>query len=248
MIYCSTCFFIFPWLLCEVLQFGKYTIHDNACFSFTDILTNAECAVNSDIFFILDASGSVGINNFNNVIKTFVSDFVSNLEIGPNDNQVGIIVFSDIARVEFYLNSYSTKAEVQTAIQNIQYDGGSTNTADGLCKLIQEGYTVNRGARLSSSGSVYRLAIVLTDGMSNERTFGCQFGTSTPEVAAAVHNFKPSIIVFAIGVTDSINFAELSTIASNPAFVSTANSFDISELQEIQEQLTYELCNRGNHN
>ena len=193
---------------------------------------------------MLDASGSVEEDNFNFVVKKFVLDFVNDIKVGPNDTQVGVIVFSDTARVELFLNSYATKDGVQTAVQNIQYLSGSTNTADALCKLIQEGYTVNHGARLSSD-SVSRLAIVITDGMSNTDSNGCLFGTNTVEVAAAVHSFEPSIIVYAVGVTDSIAYGELKTIASNPAFVSTASSFNFLELQGIQEQQTYELCNRG---
>ena len=190
-----------------------------------------ECATNSDIFFVLDASGSVRRYTFNSVVKQFIIDFISNFQVGPNDSQVGVIVFSGTAWVEFFLNSYSTRSEVENAVQNMHYPGGGTNTADGLYKLIQEGYTVNHGARLSSD-SILRLAVVITDGVSSDYQ-------RTLEAATAVHRFTPPIIVYAVGV----NFEELKAIASNPNFVATISSFD--SLKDIQEQQTYYLCNRG---
>ena len=65
----------------------------------------------------------------------------------------------------------------------------------------------------------------------------------TLEAAAAVHRFTPPMIVYAVGVTGNINFEELKAIASNQNFVSTISSFD--SLKDIQEQQTYDLCNRG---
>jgi len=198
--------------------------------------------VNSDIFFVLDSSGSIEVYNFDQV-RSFVYEFVNSLRIGTDDNQVGVISFSDTAHVDFYLNSYSTKAGLLTAIQNIPYVSGSTNTAGGLCKLIREGYTTQHGARLSSA-SVSRLAVVMTDGMSNTVASECLF-VNTFQAAEAVDMFEPSILVYAIGVTSSVDFQELQAIASKPEYVSTISSFNSILLKSIQEQQTYELCNRG---
>lgn len=200
------------------------------------------CKINSDIFFVLDTSGSVGSRNFQEV-RGFVSDFVAGLKIGPNDTQVGVIVFDTTARVQFYLNSYSTNASLLTAIPNIAYRGGLTNTPDGLCKLIREGYTTQHGARLSSA-SVLRLAVVMTDGKSNRRSSDCSF-EDVSQAANAVHSFEPSILVYAIGVTNNIDFQELSAIATGPQYVSNITSFNASLLQALVNQQTYDLCNKG---
>ena len=169
--------------------------------------------------------------------------FVDVLSIGPNDNQIGVILFSDTGRVYINLDSYSSKTGLLTAIQNIPYDGGQTNTPDGLCKLITQGFTESNGARLSSA-SVSRLAIVLTDGGSNENSPECG---NTLQAAQAVHSFEPSITVFAVGVTNEINFEELRVIATRPEYVETIDSFDTSDLQAVQAQQTYVLCNRGRY-
>lgn len=200
------------------------------------------CKINSDIFFVLDTSGSVGSSDFQEV-KGFVSDFVTGLKIGPNDTQVGVILFGRTGTVEFYLNSHSTNASLLTAIQNIAYRGGSTNTPDGLCKLIREGYTIQHGARLSSA-SVLRLAVVMTDGRSNEGSVDCSF-VNVLQAARAVHSFEPSILVYAIGVTNNIDFQELNAIATGPQYVSNIIAFDHTLLQALVEDQTYDLCNKG---
>ena len=67
--------------------------------------------------------------------------------IGPQDNQVGTIVFSEVGSVVFYLNSYDNTNDVLNAIQAIPYHGGGTNTPDGICKMVNYGFTEEHGAR-----------------------------------------------------------------------------------------------------
>ena len=191
---------------------------------------------------MLDTSSSIGADNFESM-KMFTLGFVNILKIGPNDTQVGVILFGSTATVEFYLNSYSTKETLLDAMQSITYRGGGTNTADGLCKLVSEGYTTQHGARLSSAG-VFRLAVVMTDGHSTEALSDCSF-QSTLEAAEAVHKFEPSILVYVIGVTNDIEYQELAAIATRPEYISNISSFDSHLLQEIQQQQTYDLCYEG---
>ena len=151
-----------------------------------------------------------GSSNFQRV-RQFVLDFVQGLEIGPNDTQVGVIVFSSYPTVVFNLNTYSSKDSVLNAVRNIAYTGGGTNTYAALNRLLSQGFTTRWGARLSD-GSVSRLAVVMTDGRSNSYSL-------TLLAARRVHSFVPSIIVYAIGVTSSINRLELNAIASQPSYV-----------------------------
>ena len=46
--------------------------------------------------------------------------------------RVGAITYSTGTDIQFYLNTYSRKADVLAAIDEIEYTYGSTNTADGL--------------------------------------------------------------------------------------------------------------------
>ena len=84
-----------------------------------------------DLIFVLDSSGSVGSSNFQNV-RSFVSNLVSQLEIGPDNTQVGLINFGSSTRIEFHLNTHQDSSSLLQAIANILYTGGGTNIAAAL--------------------------------------------------------------------------------------------------------------------
>ena len=60
----------------------------------------------TDIIFILDASGSIGYDNFERM-KSFLVSLVGVLDIG-GQTRVGLVQFSDNAKEVFSLNTYST--------------------------------------------------------------------------------------------------------------------------------------------
>ena len=51
------------------------------------------CKENTDVYFIVDESGSIGYQNFE-LMKKFVSDTVDKLNIASDKTQVGLITFS----------------------------------------------------------------------------------------------------------------------------------------------------------
>ena len=127
--------------------------------------SHTECQTRGiDLIFVLDSSGSVGSTNFQNV-KNFVSNLVSQLEIGPDNTQVGVINFATSVRIEFHLNRYQDSSSLLQAIANIPYTGGNTNTGTALTTLLSEFSTVN-GVRPLQEG-IPRVAIVVTDGQSS---------------------------------------------------------------------------------
>ena len=139
----------------------------------------------------------------------------------------------------FNLSTYSDKESLLEGIESIAYRGGNTNIADGLCLLL-EGFKEENGARLSA-GDVFRLAIVMTDGRSNEVSQRCN-DSSTFEVAEQVHNFSHPILVFAIGVTNNINEEELRAIATREEYITYLDNFDERLFRETSDEQTYELC------
>ena len=139
----------------------------------------------------------------------------------------------------FNLSTYSDKESLLKGIESIQFRGGNTNIADGLCLLL-EGFKKENGARLSE-GDVFRLAVVMTDGQSNEVSERCNYST-TLEVAEKVHNFSHPILVFAIGVTDNINEEELTAIATKEEYITYLDNFDERFFRETSDEQTYQLC------
>ena len=189
-----------------------------------------------DLVFVLDSSGSVGSSNFA-LVRNFVADVVvDTFEIGPDETQVGVITFSGIARTIFQLNAHSTTSTLLQAIQDIPFmddPGPSTNTADALNVLGADAFTSESGAR-DPGLAIPRVAIVVTDGQSNINS------SQTIPNAEAVH--AAGVVVFAIGVGNSVDLGELNGIASDMSFVSLLMEFDTQELLGLQRLLSFEAC------
>ena len=165
-------------------------------------------------------------------MKQFVYDTVDEFNVGPDDTKVGVISFSYSATAQFYLNTYNNKTTLLTAINSLPYNGGSTNTADALNLLHQQGYTQANGGRPLSQ-AVPRIAVVITDGYSNNYS-------ATVSAATSVHNER--ITVFSVGVGGNVNNAELDIIASDPSHAVTLTGFDTSEFDALQATITNEAC------
>ena len=178
----------------------------------------------------MDASGSVGSSNFQ-IMKTFVRDIANSFEIGPNDVQIGVMSYGSSNSFHFYLNTYSTKSSVLSAISALPYSGGLTNTAGALNGVRTTGFSQSNGARPTSEG-IPRVAVVITDGYSNSYS-------ATVTAANALHN--AGIIAFAIGIAGA-NQNELNAIASQASYVSFISSFNVAQLSALQISISQEAC------
>ena len=195
----------------------------------------AECHTRGmDLVFVLDSSGSIGDTNYDNVLK-FVTDTVSQLDIGPSATQIGLVIFSGNAQTQFHLNTYSDNVSVIHAVENTPYLDGGTNTPDGLDTLIGEFNTSSFGARPEEQG-IPRVAIVVTDGQSNDG------GGPPATIANAQRVHDNNILTYAVGVGDSVDMDELNAIATSPEYVYLLEDFHVSELQQLQETINYQAC------
>ena len=183
-----------------------------------------------DMEFVLDVSTSVTENNFL-VMKDFIKDFLFNANVDDDNVCVGIIICSAEDYLQFHLNEYQDKLALFTAIDDIPYRYGSTNTADALNTMRTQMYTAANGDR----PGVPNVAIVITDGVSNINS-----RRTIPEAeqarAEGIH-----IYAIGIGLTDT---TELDGIASQPA---SENSFavqEFSELRNLRDTLFSAFCPR----
>uniref|UniRef100_A0A0B7A6Y2 VWFA domain-containing protein n=1 Tax=Arion vulgaris TaxID=1028688 RepID=A0A0B7A6Y2_9EUPU len=110
-----------------------------------------------DIVFVLDSSSNIGTSNFLEM-KNFVHEFLSFADVDSGEIRVGIVTFSDTARLEFQLNTYRTKALMNSAINNIQYSPGATNMADALKVVRMNMFTQNNGDRSDVANVVILLS------------------------------------------------------------------------------------------
>nr|CCJ09597.1 BSMP protein [Patella vulgata] len=160
-----------------------------------------------DVIALVDGSGSIATTDFQK-IKTSLEMFPALLGLNGVDRRFGVAVFSNTATVPIPLSSDVTA--LMSDIASLQQPNGGTNTALGLTRVIQEfenfGIPENK-----------QFIIVITDGMSNNMA---------ATLAAAAQAKDMGINVFAIGVGNGPDAAELEGIASNPSQVIIADNFD----------------------
>ena len=164
-------------------------------------------------------------------MKDFAENIADSFTIGPDDVQIGLLSFSLSHVFRFRLNNYSTKEPLLQAIRDIPYATGGTNTAGALDAIRTEAFTVSSGARPMNQG-IPRVAIVVTDGMSNDMT---------ATVTAAMNLQAAGIIAFAVGVSGALE-SELNAIATQPSYASFISTFDSDQLANLQQTISNEAC------
>lgn len=146
--------------------------------------------------FVMDASGSIGANNFESM-KTYVANVIR----GLNENvRVGVVRYSDSADIVLSLTPVTDPESLASTVGGIHYTQGGTNTAAGI-RQAQSMFEQDR-----CSGIVKTMTI-LTDGQSNDEQ-------ST--IAAANDVRAAGIQIFASGIGSGPNQNELQSIASSP--------------------------------
>ncbi|CAD5233599.1 unnamed protein product [Bursaphelenchus xylophilus] len=173
----------------------------------------------TDLIFLVDGSGSIGVHVFTKEILRFLREFVELFDIGPDHTRVGLIQYSDQIRHEFDLNQFEDKKSLQSAISNVTYLTGLTRTGAAIKHLVEEGFSERRGAR--PSGQVSRVGIVITDGRSQDNV-----------TQAAAEARRLQVNMFAIGVTDHVLASELETIAG-----SSSRWFYVDRFRDLDTRL-----------
>ncbi|XP_056009488.1 uncharacterized protein LOC125680113 [Ostrea edulis] len=180
----------------------------------------------ADVVFLLDSSGSVGETNFA-FLTAFISDLISDFNIGQEFIQVGLVTYETNVTNQFDLNQFATKEELINATNHVSYKGGWTYTDRGLNYTLRHSFTEEHGARPDTT----RVLLVFTDGVSN-------YPYSTRAVAEEVKNTDTTII--SVGIESGVDSPELFAIASQEEFVFRATSF--TDLETIKYSLENIIC------
>ena len=182
-----------------------------------------------DIGFVLDASGSVE-KNFDLSLR-LTRKIVEGLNFAGGRARVGLLTYSDSARIRFRLDQYGDKQSVLNAIAFTQ-EMGKTYTARGLQLMEDDLFSTSFGDRAGDPN----VAIVITDGRSNIRE------DLTIPYAEDARSAGIEVIAVGIGHNGDVDRAEVNGIASDPdsehAFVLTSEN----ELETIANDILDTLC------
>ena len=181
-----------------------------------------------DIVFVIDTSGSIGSSHFQ-LIREFAANVTAELMRDSPRSAVGVILFNSTAHIEFNLQAHTNLSTLLTAINELPYSGGNTDTAEALNLLLSTAQNEGFGLRNDSS----KVAIVITDGKSS-------FPLATLSAANELHASN-IFDVLAVGI-DKANMTELQSIASSPELVMFTNTFNSAGLQQLKDKILLQLC------
>ncbi|XP_063055310.1 integrin alpha-10 [Engraulis encrasicolus] len=193
--------------------------------------TAQRCTTYMDIVIVLDGSNSI-YPWFE--VQNFLSNILSKFHISPEQMQVGVLQYGEIAVHEWSLRDYQTTQDVVEAAKNIsRQEGRETRTAYAIHMGCTEAFSPERGAREGAD----KVMIVVTDGESHD-------GEELPEALAECE--QRNITRYAIAVLghyirrqqDPETFInEIKYIASEPDEKYFFNVTDEAALNDIVDAL-----------
>ena len=174
-----------------------------------------------DVVFLLD--GSDGTRYGFPAMRDFVERVVEKLNVGPNNERVSVVQYSRDPAVQFYLNTYTTKADILDTVRGLRHKGGSpVNTGEALQYLRDNVFTASAGSRRLEG--VPQVLILLSGGRSYDRV-------DSPASALK----QMGIVVIGIGTRNS-DIRELQKISFEPSYALSVSEF--TDLSGVQEQLS----------
>ncbi|CAF0728468.1 unnamed protein product [Adineta steineri] len=216
-----------------VLSVQPAAINNDTGISFQSLRQDGRCDRLIDLYLVLDSSGSIPQPVFQQA-KEAMKEIIQRLDVGPKKVMVTVVNYGSTVEVPVELASIPiteiTVSRILTQIDNIKYIGSGTATGDALWKVYERCVTLKKCRDLHFGAS--RTILVFTDGQSN---------TGRPILAAKTDLFvKGKAEIFAVGIGNGIQDAELLTIATNEKYVRHFKDY-VQLLQEINF-ITLEAC------
>ncbi|XP_067280947.1 collagen alpha-1(XIV) chain-like [Pseudorasbora parva] len=181
----------------------------------------------ADIVFLVDGSWSIGRFNFK-TLKNFLESLVQAFVVGSEHTRVGLVQYSGDPRIEWHLNTHSTKEAVIYAVLNLPYKGGNTLTGLALTYILENSFKPESGSR----PDVPKIVILITDGKSED------------DVLSPAQRLRDAgIELFAIGIKKA-DENELRAIVPSLKDTHMYNLANFSALFSIVEGVTRSICER----
>lgn len=186
-----------------------------------------------DIIFVVDSSGSIGVNNWHHVLD-FMNEVIDKIGVGPQATHVGVLTYGNRAHIQFHLNNFTDAALMKATISKSKFLDENTNTSGGIATALKFMFTAPNGDRDKAPN----IMVVITDGVSTYDNH-----TTIPNAVAARN---AGITVISIGVGNLTSQAELEGIASvgkdGKPIVLQVGSYEALDL--VNTRLAYVACDK----
>ena len=175
-----------------------------------------KCQAPLDLIFLLDASGSVGGDNYVKE-KEFIKIVASRYDLGTT-SQAAVIPFSNQATNDVPLGSKNTALSFATAVDNIPYEAMYTRI-DLALRLAYDEYLSSE-----DSNETQKLVILLTDG---EQSMLPDMTPSYIPIEDTVQLLRSKAArIFAVTIGDNIDMAAMRAVTEEDDDIFQATEFN----------------------
>ncbi|KAJ8353853.1 hypothetical protein SKAU_G00214200 [Synaphobranchus kaupii] len=181
-----------------------------------------------DFVLVIDSSRSVRPHDYEKV-KTFITNILRFLDVGPNATRVGLLQYGSVVQNEFSLKTFHRKADMERAVRAMFHLASGTMTGLALEYTMNVAFSEAEGARPLHQ-HIPRIAMVVTDGRPQD---------TVVEVAARAR--QAGIQIFAIGV-GRVDMSTLRAIGSEPHFEHVYLVANFSQIQTLTSVFQSKLC------
>lgn len=189
------------------------------------------CSRESEITFVVDASTSFGLENFDNA-KQLVVEIVTQLDVSSVLTRVAVILYSSHAHSIVRLSQTQNKDEIIQIIRELDfavYQASQKLAGSGINIAQQE---FNSAARVG----VTRFMYLITSGESSNHKH-------TLDAAEAARD--SGTVMVTVGIGKDVTRTELQDIASSSGTFFTAPHHNLNALLRLSNSFVEVVCARG---
>ena len=165
----------------------------------------------TDLVLLIDGSKNVGAANFPRV-RDLALRIIEGLDVGRDTIRVAVALYSTAPEVQFYLNTYDSKAEVQDAVKGLSFRGGEEANLGAALEMVSKSLLSQTSGGRAEEG-VPQAVVVISAGPSTDET-------RVGDMALK----KANVITFGLAVGGA-SVAELQSVATDKSFVLEAPDF-----------------------
>lgn len=159
-------------------------------------------------------------------MRDFVQRVVQTLSVDDKKDRVSVVQYSRDAAVQFYLNTYTTKAQILDTLRGLRHKGGRPLYTGAALQYVKDNvFTASAGSRREEGAP--QVLILLTGGRSSDSV-----------VAPASALRDSGVSIFPIGTRGS-DRRELQNMSNDPSNVQSVSDF--SDLPNVEQQLQSSL-------
>lgn len=165
----------------------------------------------ADLVLLIDGSENIGAANFP-YVRDLAMRIIERLDVGRDTVRVAVALYDASPQIQFYLNSYDSKASVLEAVKGLSYSGGDESNLGAALEEVADSLLSQTVGGRADEG-VPQMVIVISAGPSTDDT-----GAGDRAIKRA------GIITFGLAIGDTAT-ADLEAVATDKSFVLSAPDF-----------------------